>query len=161
MEGRGPRGDFPDSVPGGSCSLSFQEPALRGCGPGWRPDGWNSAALLCLCGARSRSRLPAPHPASRVSRLLPECGLLHPVPVSTVSVLLGLQDGNLAVHSLTCSLSPLVGSGCDSPVISLPLRHWAFNLPTSFQLSFCPLSWDLCSLLASLCLSVPDFDLCI
>ena len=117
MEGRGPRGDFPDSVPGGSCSLSFQEPALRGCGPGWRPDGRNSAALLCLCGARSRSRLPAPHPASRVSRLLPECGLLHPVPVSTVSVLLGLQDGNLAVHSLTCSLSPLVGSGCDSPVL--------------------------------------------
>ena len=110
VEGRGPRGDCLDSVPGGSCSLSFQEPALRGCGPGWRPDGRNSPALLCLCGARSRSHSPAPHPASRVWRLLPECGLPCPVPVSTVSVLLGPQDGNLAVHSLTCSLAPLGGS---------------------------------------------------
>ena len=62
-------------------------------------------------------------------------------------------------HVLSCSsrwftvLVPLC--------FSLPLLHWAFNLLTSFQLSFCPLSWDLCSLLASLCLSVPDFDLCI
>lgn len=90
----------------------------------FRNQHWEAVALAgdlmggtvlpcCVCVALGVGLVP--HPTSRVSRLLPECGLPRPVPVSAVSVLLGPQDGNLAVHSLTCSLAPLVGSG--SPVL--------------------------------------------
>lgn len=68
-----------------------------------------------------------------------------------------------AVHSRKCSLAPLVGSGSGSPVLftspSSPGLQSANLFPS--QLLSRDLSWGLSSLLASLCLSLPDCDLCI
>lgn len=105
--GRGPWGDFPDSVPGVSRSLCFQEPALRGCGPGWRPDGRNSAALLCLCGAGSRplGRHLIPPPESRVFSLSVAFRALSPSPQCLSFWAPRMGTCRPQLHVLSCSSS--------------------------------------------------------
>ena len=89
----------------GPAASPFRNQHWEGCGPGWWPYGQKSAALLCLCGARSRYNSLAPHPTSRVSRVFSLSVASRALsPVSAVPVLMGPQDGNLTIYNLTALL---------------------------------------------------------
>lgn len=159
--GAGPWGDLPDSVPAGSCSLSFQEPALRGYCPGWRPDGLKRAVRPRLCGARSRSRRHhVPPPESRVVSLSAAFRPCPRVRSARPSGPPGWEPCRPQSHVLSCS------SSCFRFRVPCAFHFPFFTGPPILSPLFNSASGQRALLgsqlpPARLCLSVPDFDLCV